>query len=243
MSRWWVDRKGRRVDWIEYWNGSASVYVSERHRRVHYALVADGIAQLVPHADAHVLDYGCGEALSADVVKAKCARLYLCDAAETVRAGLERRMARHEGVEVIAPEDLDRLPDGSVDLAVAHSVIQYLDEAALTVLMARLRRLLTPDGRIVFADIMPADARAIDDARALLGFGARNGFLLPSLVGLVRTAFSDYRRVRASHGLSRYGEADFLRVLERHGLAGQRLHPNLGHDQRRMAFAAWPIRA
>lgn len=226
------------MDWIQYWNKSGSVYVSDRHRRVHYALVAEGIAALVPHPMAHVVDYGCGDALSASIVKAQCARLTLCDAAESVREGLAERFTGIDGIEVAAPDDLDRLGANSVDLVVVNSVVQYLDEGALGALIERLRPILAPDGRIIFADIIPPDARAVDDARALISFGARNGFLMPALAGLVRTAFSDYRRVRTRLGLSRYGETEFLQLLARHGLTAQRIHPNLGHDQGRMAFAA-----
>lgn len=226
------------MDWIDYWNRNASVYVNERHRRVHYALVAEGMAALVPRADAHVVDYGCGDALSARTVKARCARLTLCDAADSVREGLARRFAGTEGIDVAAPEDLDALPAGSVDLVVVNSVLQYLDAAAFDRLVERLRRIVAADGRIVFADVIPKDARATDDARALLSFGARNGFLLAAVAGLVRTALSDYRRVRSRLGLSRYEEEEFIRLLARHGLAAERSRPNLGHDQGRMAFTA-----
>jgi len=226
------------MDWVQYWNASSTVYVSERHKAVHYALVADGIARLVPRADATVLDYGCGEALSAERVGAHCARLYLCDAAESVRDRLSRRLGGAENIEVIAPEDLSSLPAGSVHLVVVNSVVQYLDEAALGAAIERFKRLLAEEGRIVFADIVPPDASAVDDARALIGFATRNGFLTAALAGLVRTAFSDYRRVRAELGLSRYTETGFLDLLARHGLKGERIHPNLGHNQGRMAFSA-----
>lgn len=226
------------MDWIQYWNGSASVYVNERHRRVHYALVAEGIAALVPQPDATVLDYGCGEALSAGMVKARCGRLLLCDAAETVRDRLRLRFDGQEGIEVISPDDLETLAKGSIDLVVVNSVVQYLNAEALGTLVRSFRRVVAPHGRIVFADIVPREARALDDARALLVFGARNGFLLPALVGLVRTAFSDYRRVRTQLGLSRYAEYEFRKLLEGHGLSSERIRPNLGHDQGRMAFSA-----
>jgi len=221
------------MDWIGFWNRSSTIYVSERHRAVHYASVADGIAALVSDPSGHVLDYGCGEALRAERVRARCARLFLCDAAENVRRGLVARLASHDGIEVLAPGDLARLRDRSLHLIVVNSVVQYLDEAALGSALA-------PGGRIVFADIVPPDASPLYDARALLSYAARNGFLLPAVTGLVRTAFSDYPRLRARLGLAKYSEPEFLALLDRHGLEGTRIWPNIGHNQGRMAFAATP---
>ena len=52
--------------WLAFWNGAHSIYVNERNKDVHYRLIAEAIAALLPGRDARVLDYGCGEALHAD---------------------------------------------------------------------------------------------------------------------------------------------------------------------------------
>jgi hypothetical protein len=56
------------------------------------------------------------------------------------------------------------------------------------------------------------------------------------MFGLVRTALSDYRRIRADLGLTHYTEAEMLAVIEAAGLTARRLEKNLGHNQARMAF-------
>ena len=58
---------------------------------VHYRLIAQAIAALVPSGEAHVLDYGSGKALHADLVAEATGKLLLCEAAPGVRAGLEKR--------------------------------------------------------------------------------------------------------------------------------------------------------
>ena len=50
---------------------------------------ANDIIGLIPSPDAAVLDYGCGEALFADKIAAKCAQLTLSDAAPLVRERLK----------------------------------------------------------------------------------------------------------------------------------------------------------
>jgi hypothetical protein len=67
--------------WLAFWNGSHSIYVNGRHKDVHYRLIAEAIAALVPGRDACVLDYGCGEALHADRVAAVAGEVLLCEAA------------------------------------------------------------------------------------------------------------------------------------------------------------------
>jgi hypothetical protein len=64
--------------------------------------------------------------------------------------------------------------------------------------------------------------------------------LLAALGGLVRTLFSDYRRLRARVGLTHYSEAGMLGLLSAAGFAAERAERNIGHNQARMAFVARP---
>ena len=49
-------------DWIDYYDSSHSIYVSARHRDLHFQLIADHIAAYVTSPDAVVIDYSCGPA-------------------------------------------------------------------------------------------------------------------------------------------------------------------------------------
>src|SRR5918998_5330752 len=108
------------MSWRDYWNQDTPIYVSERHKVLHYARIAADIARLMPAPDAVVLDYGCGEALSAHRVASRCARLYLCDAAPVIRERLRERFAHERRITVIAPEEIDAIADGALDLVVAN---------------------------------------------------------------------------------------------------------------------------
>lgn len=227
-------------DWVAFWDSENSIYVDARHRDVHYAAIADGLAAYVPGPDAVVVDYGCGEALHAERVAARCQRLILCEAAPAVRAQLAQRFADHPKIEVRAPEDVFALAEGSVDLIAMISVAQYLAPATLDDLLRRFRRLLRPSGALLLGDIVPPDTSAIGDAAALLRFAAANGFLVAALVGLVRTAFSDYRKLRLSVGLTTYSEASFTQKLAAAGFSAARQARNIGHNARRMTFVAQP---
>lgn len=226
------------MGWIEYWDDKPTIYVNRRHREAHYRCVADGLIANLGEGRPVMLDYGCGEALFAGDVARRCGRLYLCDAAPSVQAELRRRFASVENIAVVAPEDLPGLPAGSIDLIVANSVIQYLSPADLDRCLDEWKRLLSPGGRLLVADIIPPAVGPLTDALALLDFGRREGFLIAAFTGLVRTFFSSYRKVRAALGLQQYEADDLIARLAAHGLTARRHQPNLGHNQSRMAFIA-----
>jgi len=228
------------MSWREYWNSDSPVYVSDRHKALHYLAIARGIADLIASPDALVLDYASGEALSADVVARVCRHLYLSDGAPLVRRRIEERFGSLGNITVLAPEEMGKVPDDAIDLVVISSLLQYLSKAELSEVLRVLRPKLKRNGRLMIADVLPPKLSPVTDAVALLRFGARGGFFLATLAGLVRTLFSDYRTTRAELGLTHYAEEELIAVLATAGFRAERYHPNLGHNPARMAFMARP---
>jgi SAM-dependent methyltransferase len=226
------------VTWREFWDSAHSIYVSERHKDVHYRDVAEQFAAFVPHANARVLDHGSGEAIHADLVAAKTRELLLCDAAAGVRASIAARFGVNPKIKVIAPEEVERLPDASLDLVFANSLVQYLTAAELDRMLAVWRRVLVPGGVLIVADVIPPHVGALSDGLALLRYAAANGFLGAAFAGLARTALSRYRRLRSELGIARYSEVEFLAKLRAAGFSAERLAKNVEHNPARMTFRA-----
>jgi SAM-dependent methyltransferase len=227
--------------WVEFWDGEHSIYVSDRHKQLHARAIARDICRHIEDPRAVVLDWGCGEALYAAEVAARCDRLILCEAADRVRRDLARRLANVPNIQVFDPAGAAGLASGSVDLVVANSLVQYLKRNDFIALLGLWRRQLKPGGALVVADVIPPDAGALTDSVALLRFARSGGFLTAALVGLVRTALSDYRKLRTELGLSTYSETELLSLLADGGFRAERVHPNFGHNQGRMAFRAAPV--
>lgn len=225
-------------DWTEFWDQPHSIYVNARHFDVHYRDIAQGIIALLPGPTARVLDYGCGEATHADLVAAASAELVLCESAPSVRAKLSRHFGDNRKISVLAPDQVERLPEASIDLLVANSLVQYLTPAELDRLLAVWRRLLAPGGALIVADVIRPGVGVLTDTVALLRYAARNGFLVAAVVGIARTVFSGYRRLRAELGISCYGEAEFTAKLVAAGFTVERLPFNLEHNPARMTFRA-----
>ena len=232
--------RDRTASWLGFWDGPHPIYVNARHKDVHYRLIAQAVAKLVPGPSAHVLDYGSGEALYADLVAAAADELLLCEGAPNVRAGLAARFAGMTKIRVLKPDDVAHLPAHSLDLIMLHSVAQYLTPEELAKLLALFHRLLTAGGMLVVSDVIPSDVAASTDALALLRFGAANGFFVAAVIGLVRTVLSDYWRLRTRYGLTRYGETAIMEKLATAEFFAQRAAQNIGHNQARMAFMARP---
>jgi SAM-dependent methyltransferase len=227
-------------DWVAFWDSQHSIYVNARHRDVHYRTIARDIAAHVA-SGASLLDYGCGEALHADLVAAPARRVILCEAAPMVRRTLSDRFAGHAKIEVRSPDEVAGLPSGSLDVVVLHSVAQYLTPDELDRLLAQLHRLLAGKGLLILGDVIPPHVSAVTDALALIRFAAANGFLCAALVGLARTVLSDYWRLRSHLGLTRYGEAAIVEKLGRARFAARRAPANIGHNPARMTFLARPV--
>jgi SAM-dependent methyltransferase len=226
-------------DWIAFWDSEHSIYVNARHRDVHYRTIAQDIRAHLPPG-ATVLDYGCGEALHADLIAASAKALILCEAAPKVRLELGRHFAGHAKVKVCAPDEITGLPAQSLDVVVLHSVAQYLTPSELDALLATFRGLLRENGILILGDVIPPYVSALTDAAALLRFAAANGFLGAALIGLLRTLLSDYWRLRSHLGLTRYGEAAMIAKLAGSGFSARRAPTNIGHNRARMTFLARP---
>ncbi len=230
------------MSWRDFWNGEHAIYVSPRHKALHYRQIASDLIGHIPAPDAVVLDHGCGEALDAGRVAAACGKLYLCEAAPSVRDKLRAMLGGKANVSVVSPEEVEALPDATLDLVVANSLIQYLSRDELVALLATWRGKLRPGGRLVVADIIPPDVSPLTDASQLLAFAWRGGFLFAALAGLVRTAFSDYRKLRAQYGLSTYRIAEITALIAAAGFADVMPAKNFGHNPHRLTLVGRKVR-
>jgi ubiquinone/menaquinone biosynthesis C-methylase UbiE len=227
-------------DWIDYYDSTHTIYASKQHRDLHFQLIARDIIGYIGSPDAVVLDYACGEALSAASVAEACSLLYLAEPAPGVRGRLIARFAPNTRIRVRSLEDVRKMAEHSIDLAVMNSVSQYMTPEELDSAFVTIRRLLKPGGRLVLGDVLRPEVGMISDVIALLRFAARDGFLRDALVGLISTALSDYRQLRSRVGLERYSEADMIAKLCKSGLTASRMAVNIGHNPWRMTFVARP---
>ena len=222
-------------NWIAFWDSPHAIYVNAFHRDVHYRKIAEDVRRYMP-ANVSALDYGCGEALHAEIPAAVAKQLILCEAAPKLRETLAARYAGDAKIQVMSPEQVEALGNHSLDFIVMHSVAQYLTGEELNKLIVLFHRLLKAEGLFVIGDVIPPQVSALTDAIALLRFGRAEGFFFAALIGLVRTVFSNYWELRSTLGLTRYGKDEMLRRLTAAGFWATEGPRNIGHNQARMTF-------
>ncbi len=225
-------------DWIDYYDSTHTIYASKLHRDLHFQVIARDMIAYISSPDAVVLDYACGEALSAARVAEACRKLFLAEPAPGVRGRLIARFAPNTKIRVRSLDDLRKMEERSIDLAVMNSVAQYMTPDELDSALAVIRRLLKPSGRLVLGDIMRPEVGMFRDVIALLHFAQSHGFLKDALIGLISTALSDYRQLRSRIGLQRYSETDMVAKLAAAGFTASCAHFNIGHNPWRMTFVA-----
>jgi ubiquinone/menaquinone biosynthesis C-methylase UbiE len=225
-------------DWIDYYDSTHTIYASKLHRDLHFQIVAKDIVGYIASADAVVLDYACGEALSAARVAEACGKLFLAEPAPGVRGRLIARFAPNMKIRVRSLDDLRNMEEKSIDLAVMNSVAQYMTPNELDSAFAVIRRLLKPGGRLVVGDIMRPEVGMGRDVIALLHFAQTHGFLKDALAGLISTTLSEYRQLRSRVGLTRYSETEMVAKLAAAGFTATRTLANIGHNPWRMTFIA-----
>src|SRR6201999_3727055 len=159
-------------DWIDYYDSTHTIYASRLHRDLHFQVIARDIIGYIPSPDAVVLDYACGEALSAAKVAEACGKLYLAEPAPGVRGRLIARFAPNTRIRVRSLDDVRKMQEKSIDLVVMNSVAQYMTPEELDAALIVIRRLLKPSGRLVLGDILKPDVGMLTDVWVLLRFAA-----------------------------------------------------------------------
>src|SRR5213596_2995084 len=134
-------------EWIDYYDSTHTIYASKLHRDLNFQIIARDIIGYISSPDSVVLDYACGEALSAAKVADACSKLYLAEPAPGVRGRLIARFAPNTKIRVRSLDDLRKMAETSIDLAVMNSVAQYMTADELDAAFAVIRRLLKPTGR------------------------------------------------------------------------------------------------
>ena len=90
----------------------------------------------------------------------------------------------------------------------------------------------------MLADVIPPDVSPLHRRLAAAGLRLARRFLKAALAGLVRTAFSDYRKLRAQYGLRPTARAQITALIAEAGYEQMRRQPNFGHNPHRMTFKA-----
>ncbi len=124
--------------------------------------VAAWRAAVVGRATGDVVEIGAGNGLNLKHYPAEVRRLVLTEPSRAMRSKLRRRLRVPEGADVEVAEGVAEaipLPDASVDTVVSTLVLCSVTSQAQA--LAEARRVLRPDGRLLFIEHVLADDPAV----------------------------------------------------------------------------------
>jgi SAM-dependent methyltransferase len=225
--------------WLDFWNAPNAIYASPRHRQVHSAKVLAGVSRFVPAGGgAVVLDWGCGDALTANELAQSCRMLLLFEPAETTRRRLLASYAGRPKIEVLDEAKLETLAPASIDLIVVNSVVQYLSRQQFVDALQHCHRLLKGDGALLLGDIIEPDTPLLHHVVTFLRSARQNGYFFAGIWSLARNSSSPYRQLRRDAGYACYASVQMSALLDDSGFVGERLPSNVAISQLRCSYLA-----
>src|SRR5918912_412484 len=134
-------------EWIDYYDSTHTIYASKLHRDLHFKLIARDIIGYISSPDAVVLDYACGEALSAADVAEACGKLYLAEPAPGVRGRLLKPSGRLVLGDILHPEvGMFRDVLALLKFAATHGFLKYAFYGLVSTALSDYRQLRTRVG-------------------------------------------------------------------------------------------------
>jgi SAM-dependent methyltransferase len=192
------------------------------------------VAALVPDRQARVLDFGCGFGHSARFLAPQVGHVSLWDEAASVRYRARLRTAHLANIAYADLTNPDHDPEGSFDLIVVHSVIQYMSEPELRVWLGRWRAMLAPGGRLVLYDLIQPGHSAIRELLGFIAFSLANGIFLDALRQGLRDT-SGYVSARSRRRLLRLTPSRVRELAPSPEWYTQVLPVNLSHRRNRIS--------
>ena len=227
-------------NWIDLFDSNHTIYANKRHLHSHFKLIAKEISGLIPSKEALVIDFSCGEAIYAFNVAENCKKLILAEPAPGIRGNLKNRFSNNPKIEIHTIESLNTIKDNSIDLVVMHSVSQYMNDKEFDNALYRINKVLKNSGIFVLGDVLPETLSTFDDALELLKFAIKENFFIAALVSLVKTLFSNYRKIRSKIGVNKFSDKYIKEILRNKGFNAIRQEKNIGHNSKRITYLSYP---
>ena len=222
-------------DWLAYFDRLED---SPLHREQSALYVRSLITEVGLHRDQRVLDFGCGFGSVVALLAPLVSEVWWWDRSPTMRAATRRMTSEFHNARLydlsaspLLGDKTDR-PEGTFDLILVNSVVQYMTPAELWRWIERWRDLVAPNGQIVLSDLIPQQHGRLSDMIDLFRFAARHG----SPFRAARQAIGDvggYRRASRAAPLVRVGTRDLTQHATDAGLETKVLPRNLTHFTKR----------
>ena len=211
--------------WHNYWSSTPD----SSYLRVEARVVATNLREHLPLEPSQtILDFGCGYGYVAEFLSEHVEHVYIWDAVEEVRESAHRRINR-------ANVSISSAGDQDVDVILANSVIQYMDQEALGSWLVRWKDQLRSGGHIVLSDVLTTPPSLPRETLHWFLLAARNGQFAAS-IGFARANASRYQAAKDSKPLTVYTPATLRALGSDAGLEMTEASSNYAFQPRRSTF-------
>jgi SAM-dependent methyltransferase len=151
------------------------------------------LALAAPFGGRSLLDYGCGDGTLLAMAQEQFPRAVGIDVDPDLLRECRERFGHIEGLRFLSTADADSLPSRSFGVVLCTEVLEHCPDDAVDVALARMRRLVAPDGRVIVS--VPVE------------IGLPLGVKQLARMVAARRVHNDYRH------RERYDFGEFLRML------------------------------
>jgi ubiquinone/menaquinone biosynthesis C-methylase UbiE len=192
----------------------------------------------LPGLGGTVLDWGCGDVLTAERIADHAGTVLLYDGAASTRDRLRARYGSHPRIRILSNRLLDEVSTASIDLIIAGSVVQNLSIEDFNEVLRSFYFMLRPGGAVLLGDIINPGTAILVYVTTFLRSGWSRGILLPAIGTLLQTFASPYRKLWQEVGLTAYAPAQMLDLLRSRGFIAEKLSRNVTVSVLRSSYLA-----
>jgi len=222
--------------WIDYWDSAALFRPVMKSVAGHFCRQTESI--LLYNRHDVVLDYGCGPGYLIELLTENVGEIHGVDTSTKMIAECREKFRARDNVRFHLLDrgsytDLSILGNTKFTVIVVLSVVQYFENIlAVEQLLRSLCRVAAPGARLLVADV-PVDDKPLLDTLELLRASLGKKFIVRALWFLLRSAASNYSRVRASRGLLSIPVPRLQEIVEKLSLEAEFISRPLTYNRRR----------
>ena len=166
----------------------------------------------------------------ADKLSQHCEQLFLYDKAQSILDKLS--FSESSNIHVIHNyNDLK-----SLDLVLISSVSQYLVKSEFKKTLQELLPLMSENGQIIIADVIPFKNSILREAIDLMKIAFKYKFLTKAILKMIISYFGKYYRLRKQNPLTKYDYNSFKEMMQSPDLEISLEKSNIGLNHNRLTF-------
>ncbi len=214
------------LSWSNFWKGDPILFRKIMQMCTEYVAEKLCANRLIDH-DTRLLDFGCGPGYLAQALQGQLKSYAGVDISPVYIETAREKMGQNPNTrfQLLSSdshsEELlhNEMAGEKFDVIIILSVIQYIkDKAAVRALLQNCLSVLSPNGKIILADVICSDKNLWKDVWSVLIHSFRKRYFFSFLRFMARIKMSEYNTLRKEHKLLHLSVADVKEMSKELGV-------------------------